>query len=182
MLFYLLQRAASEIEKKENIGTFKLFVIDEAWIFFKRQIIHDWVMRAEKTWRKLNASMILTTQSMIELVSNNLLHLVNESCPSRIFLANPGIDRKLYAEAFQLNDTDLELLESLVPKRDLLFKQPQYAKKLRLSVDPLSYWMATNTPPRQHPQTGILRPLWAGAGTPASGPGLPEPRTDSRTE
>jgi type IV secretion/conjugal transfer VirB4 family ATPase len=167
MLFYLLQRAASEIEKKQNIATFKLFVIDEAWIFFKRQIIHDWVMRAEKTWRKLNAAMILTTQSMIELVANNLLQLVNESCPSRIFLANPGIDRKLYAEAFQLNDTDLELLESLVPKRDLLFKQPRYAKKLRLSVDPLSYWMATNTPrdnirkqeyfARFGPEQGLLR-------------------------
>lgn len=167
MLFYLLQRAASEIEKKQNIATFKLFVIDEAWIFFKRQIIHDWVMRAEKTWRKLNAAMILTTQSMIELVNNNLLQLVNESCPSRIFLANPGIDRKLYAEAFQLNDTDLELLESLVPKRDLLFKQPQYAKKLQLSVDPLSYWMATNTPrdnvrkqeyfARFGPEQGLLR-------------------------
>ncbi|WP_260706544.1 VirB4 family type IV secretion system protein [Edaphobacter flagellatus] len=167
MLFYLLQRAASEIEKKQNIATFKLFVIDEAWIFFKRQIIHDWVIRAEKTWRKLNAAMILTTQSMIELVNNNLLQLVNESCPSRIFLANPGIDRKLYAEAFQLNDTDLELLESLVPKRDLLFKQPQYAKKLQLSVDPLSYWMATNTPrdnvrkqeyfARYGPEQGLLR-------------------------
>jgi type IV secretion system protein VirB4 len=167
MLFYLLQRAASEIEKKQNIATFKLFVIDEAWIFFKRQIIQDWVMRAEKTWRKLNAAMILTTQSMIELVGNNLLQLVNESCPSRIFLANPGIDRKLYAEAFQLNDTDLELLESLLPKRDLLFKQPQYAKKLRLFVDPLSYWMATNTPrdnirkqeyfARYGPEQGLLR-------------------------
>jgi type IV secretion/conjugal transfer VirB4 family ATPase len=146
MLFYLLQRAASEIKKPENTALFKLFVIDEGWIFFKRKIIQDWVMRAEKTWRKLNAAMILTTQSMIELASSNLLELVNESCPNRIFLANPGINRKLYAEAFHLNDTDLDLLESLVPKRNLLFKQPQYAKKLRLEVDPLSYWTATNTP------------------------------------
>jgi type IV secretion system protein TrbE len=146
MLFYLVHRAASEIEKPENIATFKLFVIDEAWIFFKRQIIRDWIMRAEKTWRKLNGSMILATQSMTELVSSGLLDLINESCPTRIFLANPGINRKLYAETFQLNDTDLELLESLVPKRDLLFKQPKYTKKLRLAVDPLGYWMATNTP------------------------------------
>lgn len=146
MLFYLLQRAATEIKRPENTALFKLFVIDEGWIFFKRKIIQDWVMRAEKTWRKLNAAMILTTQSMIELASSNLLELVNESCPNRIFLANPGINRKLYADAFRLNDTDLDLLESLVPKRNLLFKQPQYAKKLRLEVDPLSYWTATNTP------------------------------------
>jgi type IV secretion system protein TrbE len=167
MLFYLLQRAASEIEKPENLSTFKVFLIDEAWIFFKRRIIRDWVTRAEKTWRKLYAAMILATQSMMELANSEMLQLVNESCPTRIFLANPGIDRKLYAETFQLNDTDLELLESLVPKRDLLFKQPQYAKKLRLEVDPLSYWMATNTPrdnirkqdyfARFGPEQGLLR-------------------------
>ncbi|MGC9225636.1 MAG: hypothetical protein ACP5E2_17160, partial [Terracidiphilus sp.] len=54
------------------------------------------------------------------------------------------MDRKLYAEVFQLNDTELELLESLVPKRDLLLKQPGTTKKLRLDVDALTYWIATN--------------------------------------
>jgi len=167
MLFYVLQRASSEIERPENAATFKLFVIDEGWIFFKKPIIRDWIMRAEKTWRKKNASMILATQSMMELANSGLLELVNESCPTRIFLANPGIDRKLYAETFQLNDTELELLESLVPKRNLLFKQPRYAKKLRLEVDALSYWTATNTPrdnirkqdyfTRFGPEQGLLR-------------------------
>jgi len=167
MLFYVLQRASSEIERPENAATFKLFVIDEGWIFFKKPIICDWIMRAEKTWRKKNASMILATQSMMELANSGLLELVNESCPTRIFLANPGIDRKLYAETFQLNDTELELLESLVPKRNLLFKQPRYAKKLRLEVDALSYWTATNTPrdnirkqdyfTRFGPEQGLLR-------------------------
>jgi type IV secretion/conjugal transfer VirB4 family ATPase len=167
MLFYVLQRASTEIEKPENAATFKLFVIDEGWIFFKKPIIRDWIMRAEKTWRKKNAAMILATQSMMELANSGLLELVNESCPTRIFLANPGIDRKLYAETFQLNDTELELLESLVPKRNLLFKQPRYAKKLRLEVDALSYWTATNTPrdnlrkqdyfARFGPEQGLLR-------------------------
>jgi type IV secretion system protein TrbE len=167
MLFYVLQRASTEIEKPENAATFKLFVIDEGWIFFKKPIIRDWIMRAEKTWRKKNAAMILATRSMMELANSGLLELVNESCPTRIFLANPGIDRKLYAETFQLNDTELELLESLVPKRNLLFKQPRYAKKLRLEVDALSYWTATNTPrdnlrkqdyfARFGPEQGLLR-------------------------
>jgi type IV secretion system protein TrbE len=167
MLFYVLQRASTEIEKPENAAIFKLFVIDEGWIFFKKPIIRDWIMRAEKTWRKKNAAMILATQSMMELANSGLLELVNESCPTRIFLANPGIDRKLYAETFQLNDTELELLESLVPKRNLLFKQPRYAKKLRLEVDALSYWTATNTPrdnirkqdyfARFGPEQGLLR-------------------------
>ena len=73
-----------------------------------------------------------------------MLHIVHESCPTKIFLANPNMDRKFYAEVFQLNDTELELLESLVPKRDLLLKQSSMTKELRLDVDALTYWIATN--------------------------------------
>ena len=88
--------------------------------------------------------MILATQSVVELAASDMLHIVNESCPTKIFLSNPNIDRKLYAEIFQLNDTQLELLESLVPKRELLLIQPRGTKKLVLEVDALGYWMATN--------------------------------------
>jgi type IV secretion system protein VirB4 len=88
--------------------------------------------------------MILATQSVVELTDSDMLHIVNESCPTKIFLANPNIDRKLYAEIFQLNDTQLELLESLVPKRELLVIQPRGTKKLVLEVDAVTYWIATN--------------------------------------
>jgi type IV secretion/conjugal transfer VirB4 family ATPase len=144
LLFYVLQRASSEIERPVNTVTFKVFVIDEAWIFLKNRTIRDWITRAEKTWRKKNAAMILATQSVVELAASDMLHIVNESCPTKIFLSNPNIDRKLYAEIFQLNDTQLELLESLVPKRELLLIQPRGTKKLVLEVDALGYWMATN--------------------------------------
>jgi len=144
LLFYVLQRASSEIEKAENAATFKAFVIDEAWIFLKNRTIRDWITRAEKTWRKKNAAMILATQSVVELRASEMLHVVNESCPTKVFLANPNIDRALYAEIFQFNDTQLELLESLVPKRELLLIQPGSTKKLMLEVDALSYWVATN--------------------------------------
>jgi type IV secretion system protein VirB4 len=144
LLFYVLQRASAEIERAENAGTFKVFVIDEAWIFLKNRTIRDWITRAQKTWRKKNAAMILATQSVVELQASEMLHVVNESCPTKLFLANPNLDRKLYADIFQLNDTQLEMAESLVPKRDLLVIQPEMTKRLRLEVDALSYWVATN--------------------------------------
>jgi type IV secretion/conjugal transfer VirB4 family ATPase len=167
LLFYVLQRASSEIEKPANTATFKVFVIDEAWIFLKNRTIRDWITRAEKTWRKKNAAMILATQSVVELAASDMLHIVNESCPTKVFLSNPNIDRKLYAEMFQLNDTQLELLESLVPKRELLLIQPRGTKKLVLEVDALGYWMATNNArdnlrkqdyfARFGPEQGLLR-------------------------
>jgi len=167
LLFYVLQRASSEIEKPANIATFKVFVIDEAWIFLKNKTIRDWITRAEKTWRKKNAAMILATQSVVELAASDMLHIVNESCPTKIFLSNPNIDRRLYGETFRLNDTQLELLESLVPKRELLLMQPQGTKKLVLEVDALTYWIATNNSrdnlrkqeyfARFGPEQGLLR-------------------------
>jgi len=48
LLFYVLQRASSEIEKPQNTATFKMFIIDEAWIFLKNRTIRDWITRAEK--------------------------------------------------------------------------------------------------------------------------------------
>jgi type IV secretion/conjugal transfer VirB4 family ATPase len=167
LLFYVLQRASSKIETSENIGIFKPFLIDEAWIFLRNKIIRAWIIRAEKTWRKKNAAMILATQSVVELAASDMLHVVNESCPTKIFLANPNIDRKLYAEVFQLNDTQLELLESLVPKRELLLIQPEGTKKLVLEVDALGYWTATTNSrdnlrrqdyfARFGPEQGLLR-------------------------
>ncbi|MBW4026542.1 MAG: DUF87 domain-containing protein [Acidobacteria bacterium] len=144
LLFYVLQRASSEIEKPANTATFKLFVIDEAWMFFKNKTIRDWIARAQRTWRKKNAAMVLATQSVVELAASEMLDIVNESCPTKLFLANPNIDRRLYADIFQLNDTQLALLESLVPRRELLLIQPEGTKKLVLEVDALTYWIATN--------------------------------------
>ncbi|MGC2161498.1 MAG: DUF87 domain-containing protein [Silvibacterium sp.] len=167
LLFYVLQRASSEIERPKNTAIFKVFVIDEAWIFLRNKTIRDWIVRGEKTWRKKNAAMILATQSVVELAASDLLHIVNESCPTKIFLANPNIDRKLYADIFQLNDTQLELLESLIPKRELLVIQPRGTKKLALEVDVLTYWIATNNSrdnlrkqdyfARYGPEQGLLR-------------------------
>ncbi|HEY3299100.1 MAG TPA: hypothetical protein VGK34_10650, partial [Armatimonadota bacterium] len=167
LLFYVLHRASSEIERPENTATFKVFVIDEAWIFLKNRTIREWITRAQKTWRKKNAALILATQSVVELEGSEMLDIVNESCPTKIFLANPNIDRKLYSEIFQLNDVELELLESLVPKRDILLKQPRGTKLLRLDVDPVTYWVSTNNSrdnlrkqdyfARYGPQEGLLR-------------------------
>jgi type IV secretion system protein VirB4 len=167
LLFYVLQRASAEIESPANTATFKVFLADEASIFLKNAIIRDWVVRAERTWRKKNAAMILATQSVVELADAGVLNIINESCPTKIFLANPNIDRKLYAETFQLNNTQLALLESLVPKRELLLIQPRGTKKLVLEVDALTYWIATNNArdnlrkqdyfARFGPEQGLLR-------------------------
>ena len=146
LLFYILHRANAAIYDAGLATTFKVFVLDEAWRFFRHPTIKQYIMEALKTWRKKNAAMILATQSTDDLLRSEMLPVVVESCPTKIFLANPGLDRQAYRELFHLNDTEAELIATLRPKRQMLLKRPDRAKVLNLSVDPKGYWLYTNDP------------------------------------
>ncbi len=144
LLFYVLHRASNEIAAPKKLATFKMFLLDEAWLFIKNETIRSYVVQAQKTWRKHNAAMILATQSIKELQESGMLQIVAESCPTKIFLANPEMDREVYREAFHLNDTELDLIAGLVPPGQMLIRKAQSSKKVQLNVDSVSHWMATN--------------------------------------
>jgi len=146
LLFYILHRASSVITDCQISTAFKAFFIDEAWIFLKNLSIQRYVVEALKTWRKANAAMILCTQSLDELRRSDILDVIIESCPTKVFLANPGMDRELYRKQFHLNETEIELISTLIPKQQFLLKTPELAKVANLTVDPKSYWLYTNDP------------------------------------
>lgn len=146
LLFYILHRANEVIANCETAPAFKAFFIDEAWVFLRNPSIQRYVTEALKTWRKNNAAMILSTQSLDELKRSELLDIIVESCATKIFLANPDIDRELYRRQFHLNDTEVEWISTLIPKRQFLIKTPELAKVANLNVDRRSYWLYTNDP------------------------------------
>jgi type IV secretion/conjugal transfer VirB4 family ATPase len=146
LLFYILHRANAVIADRQITSVFKAFFIDEAWVFLKNPAIQRYVVEALKTWRKHNAAMVLSTQSLDELKRSDILDVIIESCATKIFLANPDMDRELYRRQFHLNETEVELISSLIPKQQFLIKTPELAKVANLSVDPKSYWLYTNDP------------------------------------
>lgn len=146
LLFYVLHRVTARIQDASEAGTLKLCVMDEAWRFIQHPTLRAYVQEALKTWRKRNAAMILATQTIDDFASADLLRTVVESCPTKLLLANPALDRRQYADLFQLNDMELSLLTGLIPRQQLLLKRPDLAKVLTLTVDPKSYWIYTNTP------------------------------------
>ena len=146
LLFYILHRANSVIADRQISTTFKAFFIDEAWVFLKNPSIQRYVVEALKTWRKANAAMILSTQSLDELRRSDVLDVIIESCPTKLFLANPDMDRELYRRQFHLNENEVELISTLIPKQQFLIKTPELAKVANLTVDPKSYWLYTNDP------------------------------------
>ena len=146
LLFYILHRANAVIVDRNISQVFKAFFIDEAWVFLRNSSIQRYVGEALRTWRKHNAAMVLSTQSLDELRRSDILDVLIESCATKIFLANPDMDRDLYRGQFHLNENEIELISSLIPKQQFLIKTPELAKVANLRVDPKSYWLYTNDP------------------------------------
>jgi type IV secretion system protein VirB4 len=135
LLFYLLHRATATVMDTTLADTLKVFVLDEAWRFLRDPTSRAYVTEALKTWRKKNACVLLATQSSEDLERSELLRVAIESCPTKCFLANPSIDRAVYRSLFHLNETEAEAIATLVPRQQLLLKQPGVAKVLNVHVD-----------------------------------------------
>ena len=146
LLFYVLHRASAVVNDPATNAVLKTFVLDEAWRFFKVAVIRQYLTEASKTWRKKNGVLIMATQSVEDLKHSGLINLIVESFPTKIFLANPDMDYSLYRETFHLNEKEMSLISTLVPKREGLLKTSTMAKKFLLEVDPESYWLYTNNP------------------------------------
>ena len=129
LLFYVLHRASNEITDLKRLATFKTFLLDEAWLFIRNETIRNYVVQAQKTWRKHNAAMILATQSIKELEESGMLAIVAESCPTKIFLANAEMNREVYRDAFHLNDSELDLIGGLLPPGQMLIRKAQFQRK-----------------------------------------------------
>jgi len=115
LLFYILHRANAVICDVTISHVFKAFFIDEAWLFLKNPIIKSYIIEALKTWRKQNAAMILSTQSLDELRKSEILDIIIESCPTKIFLANPDMDRTCIAASSISTTTKSNLYRRYVP-------------------------------------------------------------------
>jgi len=146
LLFYILHRANDVVTDPQTTHIFKVFLIDEAWTFFRNPRIKHYMVEALKTWRIRNAAMILSTQSLDELRKSDIVDVIIETCATKIFLANPDMDRKLYQNQFHLNETEINLIANLIPKRQFLIKTPEISKVANLHVDPKSYWLYTSDP------------------------------------
>ncbi len=146
LLFYIFQRISQIVYDPTLLSVYKQLWADEVWRFLANDTARQYLVSAGKTWRKHNGGIGLITQSAADLQSAGVLDLVNEICPTKILLANPGADQAAYQRMFRLNDREVELFSRLIPKRQFLLKTDQRAKVLNVDLDPLAYWQYTNSP------------------------------------
>ncbi len=144
-LFYLLERLRLALENPDETARVKLMVVDEAWRYLRDPAVLNYLAEAAKTWRKKNAALIMATQSAVDVTGTAGTDALLESMPTKLFLANPELPDKA-ADIFRLNQSEVDTIRSLMPKRELYMRRPEAAGRLRLEVDPESYWLYTSSP------------------------------------
>lgn len=119
-----------------------VIIFDEAWAVISHPIFRSKIRQWFKTLRKLNAAVVLATQSLSDVTSSgDMAAVISESCLTKIFLPNsaalqPG-SRELY-ESMGLRLTQIQCIQRAIPKREYLVSTPYGHRLVSLAMQPLS--------------------------------------------
>lgn len=126
------------IERELDGQTPTMIYVEEAWYMLANPMfeekINDWL----RTFRKKRAFVVFATQSPEELTRLKSWAAFVSNVPTRIFL--PAINDSvtalapIYRQLFNLNDAQLGLLSSAVPKRDYLLLKPGMTRLVQASM------------------------------------------------
>jgi type IV secretion system protein VirB4 len=136
VLTYLFHRLDARFD-----GSPTLLVLDEAWVFLDDPLFSARIREWLKTLRKKNVAVIFATQSLADITNSTIAPAIIESCPQRIFLPN---DRAIEPEGcrayerFGLNERQIELIASAIPKRDYYLQSRLGNRLFELGLGPIA--------------------------------------------
>ena len=139
-LMYIFHRIEQQLTGRPTI-----IVLDECWVFFDNEMFEGKIREWLKVLRKANASVIFATQSVADVANNRIFNTILESCKSRIFLPNDQALEKNTKEtykAFQLNDTQIQLIATAIPKREYYYASPVGCRLYDLGLEKCPFTLA----------------------------------------
>jgi type IV secretion system protein VirB4 len=136
----VLQYIFHRIEKSLD-GSPSLLIIDEAWMAFSHRLFRDKLKEWLKVFRKLNCAVVPATQSVSDVIDSGIIGVLKESCPTKIFLANPECtgeeDQKLY-KALGLNNREIQIISQMTRKKDYYYTSVSGKRVFDLALGPLT--------------------------------------------
>lgn len=132
VLTYLFRRMEKALD-----GSPALLILDEAWIMLGHPVFRAKIREWLKVMRKANCAVVLATQSLSDAGNSGILDVLAESCPTKVFLPNSSAEdagqHELYA-GMGLNDKQITILKTGVPKQDYYIVSPQGRRKVQLAL------------------------------------------------
>ena len=116
VLMYLFHRIEKALKGQPTI-----LVLDEAWLMLGNPVFKAKIREWLKVLRKANCAVVLATQSLSDAARSDILDVLAESCPTKVFLpnfeANNETQRDQY-KALGLNSKQVSIIAGATPKRD----------------------------------------------------------------
>ncbi|EDP6893717.1 conjugal transfer protein TrbE [Campylobacter lari] len=137
-LLYIFNR----IEKGLD-GSPTLLIIDEAWIALNHPAFKDKIVDWLKVLRKANVALVMATQSLSDSAKSGILDILQEYCPTKIFLPNPeaykkGSENVLapydFYKIFGLNDVQIGIITNAIQKREYYYTSPLGTRLFNLAL------------------------------------------------
>ncbi|HEY6927875.1 MAG TPA: VirB4 family type IV secretion/conjugal transfer ATPase [Steroidobacteraceae bacterium] len=110
--------------------------MDEFWRLLGDPAFESFAKDGPKTWRKLNAVMVLATQSASDVLESPISRTIIEQTPTKVFFPNAAADRAEYTTGLGLSEREFLLVkERLEPgSRMFLVKQGHHSIVCRLDL------------------------------------------------
>ena len=155
VLLYIFHRIEQMLDGKPT-----LILLDEAWTFLDDELFLAKIRQWLKELRKKNAAVVFATQSLADLKGNPLLPVIQESCPTKIYLPNRMAVsqqlRPLYVD-MGLNDRQIELLAQSTPKQDYYLFTPEGSRRIQLAMGPVTLAFCGVSDPREVKRVAELK-------------------------
>lgn len=139
-LMYIFHRIEESLT-----GEPTLILLDECWVFFDNEMFASKIREWLKVLRKYNAAVVFATQSLADIAKSPLLDTVLTNCPTRIFLPNGTAleeNQKKTYEMFGLNQRQIEIIASSIPKKQYYFDSPDGSRLFDLALSECPYMLS----------------------------------------
>lgn len=132
-LFYRIEKGLK--------GQPAMLILDEAWVMLGHPVFREKIREWLKVLRKANCVVLLATQSLSDAKHSGIFDVINESCPTKILLANAQAMDEDIAPLYRLmglNARQIETIAYMTPKRDYYYVSPLGRRRFRLDLGPIA--------------------------------------------
>jgi len=128
---YAFYRIAQWLDGKR----YTIIEVEECGFFFQYPRFYQRLEVWAVTIRKLNATLLLATQSLAQVARVGNFEILKENIPNIFYLPNKDARNNphLYCDVFGLTKDLVEMISDAVPNRDYLWVTPDQARMLQVS-------------------------------------------------
>jgi type IV secretion system protein VirB4 len=116
-----------------------LLILDEAWVMLGHPVFRGKIREWLKVLRKANCAVVLATQSLSDAMRSGIMDVLVESCLTKVLLPNHEARNSTQIamyESLGLNERQIEIIATSVPKRDYYVTSPEGSRLVQLALGP----------------------------------------------